>query len=190
MVPRTRYDAVAMTLHWVIALGILGQIALGLVMVHLPLSLGTQFQLYQLHKSIGITILLAVALRVPWRLTHRPPALPATMPPLEKTAANAMHLLLYAFMLALPLTGWIVVSVSPLHIPTVLYGIIPWPDLPWFSNLANKQAVDDIFDFIHTWLGYIIIGLLALHVLAALRHHFLLHDNILRRMLPFGRTPP
>ncbi len=183
---RVRYDTVAMTLHWVIAFGILLQIFMGLVMVHLAIPIGLKFQLYQLHKSIGITVLFAVALRLVWRLTHRPPALPETMPALEKTAAGATHFLLYAFMLALPFTGWIVVSVSPYNIPTVLYGIIPWPDLPWFSTLADKQTADTIAQFIHDWLGYIIIGILLLHILAALRHHFLLRDNILRRMLPFG----
>ena len=188
MAARERYDAVAMTLHWIIALGILVQIAMGLVMVHLSIPIETKFQFYQLHKSIGITILFAAALRVLWRLTHRPPPLPETMPWLEKTAASSTHFLLYAFMLALPFTGWIVVSVSPYNIPTVLYGLIPWPDLPWFSTLADKQAADTIAEFIHDWLGYIIICLLALHVLAALRHHFFLRDNILRRMLPFGRT--
>lgn len=183
---RSRYDAVAMTLHWVIALGILFQIAMGLVMVHFSLPIGLKFQLYQLHKSIGITILFAVGLRLLWRLTHRPPALPETMPALEKTAAAGTHFLLYAFMLALPFTGWVVVSVSPYNIPTVLYGLIPWPDLPWFSTLADKQTADTIAEFIHDWLGYIIIALLALHILAALRHHFWLRDNILVRMLPFG----
>ena len=183
---RTRYDAVAMTLHWVIAIGILLQIAMGLVMVHFPLPIGLKFELYQLHKSVGITVLFAVALRVLWRLTHRPPALPESMPALEKTAAAGTHFLLYAFMLALPFTGWIVVSVSPYNIPTVLYGLIPWPDLPWFSTLADKQSADTIAEFIHDWLGYIVIGILALHILAALRHHFILRDNILVRMLPFG----
>lgn len=183
---RSRYDAVAMTLHWVIALGILFQIAMGLVMVHLTIPIGLKFQLYQLHKSIGISLLFAVALRVLWRLTHRPPALPETMSTLEKTAATGTHFLLYAFMLALPFTGWIVVSVSPYNIPTVLYGLIPWPDLPWFSTLADKQTADTIAEFIHDWLGYIIIALLTLHILAALRHHFWLRDNILVRMLPFG----
>jgi cytochrome b561 len=189
MAARTRYDSVAMTLHWVIALGILLQIVMGLVMVHLDIPLAMKFELYQLHKSVGITILFAAALRILWRLTHKPPALPDTMPAFEKTAASGTHFLLYALMLALPFTGWIVVSVSPYNIPTVLYGIIPWPDLPWFSTLADKQAASDVAEFFHDWLGYAITGFVVLHILAALRHRFWLRDNILRRMLPFGDHP-
>lgn len=190
MAGRTRYDAVAMTLHWLIAFGILLQIALGLVMVHAALPLASTFALYQLHKSIGILLLFAIALRVLWRLAHKPPALPGTMPRLEKTAASATHFLLYAVMLALPFTGWVVVSVSPLRIPTVLFGLIPWPNLPWFSRLADNQTASTAAQFVHDWLGYIIAGLVLLHIAAALRHQFWLRDNSLRRMLPFGRTPP
>jgi cytochrome b561 len=182
--PEERYTGVAITLHWVIALGILAQIVMGLAMTHLALPIGLKFQLYQLHKSIGVTILLAVALRLLWRLFHRPPALPAAMPSWEKQAATVTHIGLYAFMFALPLTGWALVSASPYNIPTVLFGVIPWPDLPILSTLADKHAAAAVLTFIHSRLAYILIGLLGLHIAAALRHHFLLHDNILRRILP------
>ena len=180
-----RYDSVAITLHWVIALGILVQIVLGLGMMHLAIPIMLKFRLYQLHKSIGITVLLAVALRILWRLTHRPPPLPGAMPALERRAAGATHAALYFFMLALPLTGWALVSVSPYNIPTVLYGLIPWPDLPVFSTLTDKHRADAIMSFIHSRLAFVLMGVLALHAAAALRHHFLLRDGILRRMLPF-----
>jgi cytochrome b561 len=120
-------------------------------------------------------------------LMHRPPALPATMPVLERRAAEGTHIALYAFMLALPLTGWALVSVSPYNIPTVLYGLIPWPDLPILSTLADKHTADSIMTFIHSRLAYILIIMLAIHIGAALRHHFLLRDGILRRMLPIPR---
>jgi cytochrome b561 len=183
-VARDRYTATAITLHWVIALGILVQLGLGLVMVHYPLTVGEQFKLYQLHKSIGITVLFAVFLRLFWRLSHRPPELPEAMPALERQAASATHVILYCFMFALPFTGWAVVSASPFDIPTVLFGLIPWPDLPVLSTLADKHAAEAVLSYIHSRLAFVLIGLLALHILAALRHHFLLHDNILRRMLP------
>ena len=182
---RPRYDAVAITLHWVIALGILVQIVMGLAMVHLKISLGLQFQLYQLHKSIGITVLMAALLRVLWRWTHTPPALPEEMPALEKRAASAVHVILYSFLLAMPLTGWALATVSPFHIPTVLYGLIPWPDMPLLAKISNQALADSVLNFLHDKLGYILIGLVGLHALAALRHHFILRDNILRRMLPF-----
>jgi cytochrome b561 len=182
---KDRYDAVAITLHWVIAFGIIMQIAVGLGMTHIQIPIGAKFWLYQFHKSVGITVLFAVVLRLLWRLTHTPPALPAAMPMLERRAASVTHLALYGFMLALPLTGWALVSVSPYNIPTVLYGLIPWPDLPILSTLPDKHAADAVASFVHSRLGFILIGLLALHIAAALRHHFLLHDNVLRRMLPF-----
>ena len=185
----TRYDAVAMTLHWVIALGILAQIALGLGMVHLSLPIALKFQVYQLHKSIGIAILFAAILRVLWRFTHRPPPLPQ-MPALERSAAIATHRLLYLLMFLLPLTGWADVSLSPYHIPTVLFSLIPWPNFPFLAAYAGSQTAEDIGDFLHSKLGYVIMGVAALHILAALRHQFWLRDGIISRMLPFGRTRP
>ena len=107
------------------ALGILALAAIGLVMVHLNIPLQRKFELYQLHKSIGVTILLAALLRMGWRLMHKPPELPAHMPSLERAAAVSGHLILYFFLFALPLTGWALVSASVLGIPTVLYGVIP-----------------------------------------------------------------
>ena len=109
---RIRYDAVAIGLHWLIALGILALIAIGLTMTRMDLGPMAKFQLYQLHKSIGITVLLAAMLRVLWRLTHRPPALPDAMPRLERKAAKGAHAALYAFLFFLPLTGWALVSAS------------------------------------------------------------------------------
>ena len=181
----TRYHTVAIILHWVIALGILVQIVMGLAMTHLAIPIGLKFQLYQLHKSIGITVLLAVFLRAAWRLANRPPALPATMPALERFAAEATHWLLYALMFALPLTGWAEVTVSPYHIPTVLFRLVPWPDFPGLVGFAGNKLADAIATFVHTRLAFVLMGLLGLHAAAALRHHFLLRDGILRRMLPF-----
>lgn len=185
MSTRSRYDSVAIALHWVVALGILVQIVMGLGMAHLAIPISLKFQLYQLHKSIGITVLFAALLRVFWRLTHKPPALPAAMPAMERRAAEGAHLALYGFMLALPLTGWALVSVSPYNIPTVLFGLIPWPDLPILSTLADKTTADSVVGFIHSRLAWVLAAMVGLHVLAALRHHFVLRDGILHRMLPF-----
>jgi cytochrome b561 len=131
-----RYTAVAMVLHWLIAIGILALIGVGLAMTHLTLAPMLQFQLYQLHKSIGITVLLGVLLRILWRVFHPPPALP-DMPRLEKAAAEGAHTLLYVLMIVLPLTGWALVSVSPFNLPTVLYGLVPWPHLPVLPQLKD-----------------------------------------------------
>ncbi|MDR3532879.1 MAG: cytochrome b [Rhodopila sp.] len=185
----TRYNTVSLVLHWVIALGILALICIGLTMTHLGLAPMRKFQLYQLHKSIGITVLLAVFLRIVWRLTHRPPPLPA-MPLIEKAAAEGTHWLLYVLMLVMPLTGWALVSVSPFNLPTVLYGLIPWPHLPVFPELTNKVQVEAVMKIIHGKLGWFLTALIALHAGAALRHQFILRDGILLRMLPFGARAP
>jgi cytochrome b561 len=181
--PRTRYDAVAIGLHWLIALGILALIVIGLTMTHLDFGPMAKFRLYQLHKSIGITVLFAALLRVPWRLTHRPPPLPDAMPRLERKAAKGAHVALYIFLFFLPLTGWALVSASPFNIPTVLYGVISWPYLPVLSTLEDKAPVEHVLKLVHgkgAWL----LALVLVHAGAALRHQFVLRDGVLRRMLP------
>ena len=179
-----RYTAVAMVLHWLIAIGILALIGVGLAMTHLTLAPMLQFQLYQLHKSIGITVLLSVLLRILWRVFQPPPALP-DMPRLEKAAAEGAHTLLYVLMIVLPLTGWALVSVSPFNLPTVLYGLVPWPHLPVLPQLKDKAPVEAVVKFIHGKLGWLRLALVVLHAGAALRHRFVLRDGVLGRMLPF-----
>lgn len=178
-----RYGTVAILLHWVVAAGVLALIAIGLAMTHLTLAPMRQFALYQLHKSIGITVFAAMVLRVAWRLGHPPPALPA-MPRAERRAASATHLGLYALLLAMPLSGWAVVSASPYDIPTVLYGLMPWPHLPWLSTLHDKVPVEAALAAAHAYGGWTLTALIGLHAAAALRHHLILRDAVLWRMLP------
>ena len=182
-----RYTAVAQALHWLLALGLIGQLALGLVMVHAGLPRMAMFKYYQLHKSIGITILLVALLRLLWRLTHRPPELPAEMPRFEKAGAHGAHVVLYLLMIGLPLVGWIMVSVSPFNLPTVLFGVVPWPHVPGLSAVTDKKYWEGVAKFVHAYGAYLLIALIALHALAALRHHFILRDDILLRMLPGRR---
>ena len=184
-----RYTTVAIVLHWLIALAIVEQIALGLAMTQDGLAPMRQFQLFQLHKSVGITILLLVLLRVLWRLAHRPPPLPAAMPAVERRAAEGTHLVLYALLLLMPLTGWAVVSASPFNIPTVLYGIVPWPHLPVLPTLHDKAPVEAVLKAVHAYGAWMLIALLALHVLAVLRHVLVLDDDVLWRMLPVFPRP-
>jgi len=185
-----RYTAVAIALHWLIAAGIVVQILMGLAMVNATLALPEKFKLYQWHKSIGITVLLLVLLRILWRLGHPPPPLPASLPRHERWGAHLAHLALYAFMLFLPLTGWALVSASPLNIPTVLYGVVPWPHLPVLSTLPDKAPAESVLKILHHWGGWLLIPLVLLHAAAALRHHLFLRDGILWRMLPIVRERP
>lgn len=188
---RTRYDAVAIALHWLTVLAILSLLAMGWIMTSVPPGSATQFMLFQWHKSVGITVLGLTVLRLGWRLAHKAPALPDTMPPLEKLAAHLGHVGLYALLFAMPLTGWALVSTSPFNIPTMLYGFIPFPHLVFPAALGSKAALNADFvnaHFVGVWL---IVALVAVHAAAALRHHFVLRDTVLTRMLPrFGPSRP
>ena len=177
----TRYSAVAILLHWLIALAIIALLVMGIVMTGLPdTDLALKFGLYQWHKSVGITVLLLSLLRLLWRLTHRPPPLPGNLRPWERLAARVTHVGFYVLIIVIPLLGWAMVSASPYNIPTVLYGEISWPHLP-----VPKSAFEG-FKAGHVWLAFGAVGLLALHVAAALKHHYILKDDVLARMLPFA----
>jgi cytochrome b561 len=177
-----RYSGVAIALHWLIAAAIVAQIGLGLWMVDAikePASRMTAFQAYQWHKSLGLTILLLSLARLAWRLAHPPPALPDTVTRFERIAARSVHWLLYVLTIGIPLIGWAMVSASPLQIPTLIFGWFQWPHLPWFSTAAEAG-----FKFAHRAAAYLMIALFALHIAAALKHHFVNRDGVLRRMLP------
>ena len=138
------------------------------------------FVLFQLHKSVGITILLLTLARLAWRLTHRPP--PAVEGGFQGFLAKAVHALLYAFMIVAPLTGWIVVSTSRIQVPTYLFGVVPWPHLP------VSRALHEVAEQGHELLAWVGIALFLIHVAGALRHQWLLKDGLLRRMAPGGKA--
>ncbi|WP_411818327.1 cytochrome b/b6 domain-containing protein [Hyphococcus sp. DH-69] len=181
-----RYNAVAVALHWAIAILIIGQIAGGLYMHNLPNSSAIKFDLYQFHKSFGLSVLILTIVRLGWRLSHRAPALPSAMPQWEKLVARATHWAFYGLMVLTPLAGWVMVSVSPTDIPTKYFGVIPVPHLPFFGGVVDREAAEDLWKEIHEYLAFTILFLLALHVGAALKHHFFNKDGVLRSMLPFG----
>ncbi|MRX33773.1 cytochrome b [Aminobacter sp. MDW-2] len=182
----TRYGWAAIVLHWLIAALFIGQFALGLVMVRMT-SQRTSFELIQLHKSFGFLLLGLVLVRVGWRLGNMNPELPEEVDPLERKAAPMVHLLLYAAQLVVPLSGWALVSVSVLEIPSVPFNLFVMPHLP----LQVSDAAETFWVFGHKWLAYAGIALVVLHILAALRHHFWLRDVVLVRMISpfFARSP-
>ncbi len=186
-----RYHTVAIVLHWAIAALILSQFPLGWWMTDALQDRSAPqiviFKAYQIHKSIGLTVLIASFLRLFWRLAHPAPPLPKAMPAWERNAAHASHILLYGLILGLPLTGWAMVSASVYGLPTYWFGLIEWPHLPILSTLADKKPVEDAFKEIHETLGYLAVALIALHVSAALKHHFRDRDDVLTRMIPWLR---
>ena len=175
-----RYTATAQILHWLLALLLFGLIGLGFYMRDLPLS-PEKLQLYSWHKWAGVSAFLLAAIRLGWRLTHQPPALPASMSPAQRLAAHVGHLGLYVLMLAIPLSGWLMSSAKGFQ--TVWFGVLPLPDL-----VAKDKALGDLLATLHLGLNLALLALLAGHIGAALKHHFIDRDDILTRMLP-GRRP-
>jgi cytochrome b561 len=184
MTPSRRYSAGAMVLHWIIAALILANLCVGWRMVFLK-GLG-QFELFQLHKSIGITVLLLSFARLGWRLVNPPPPLPEGMRPLDRLLARAVHWAFYGIMIGIPVTGWIIVSVSPLNIPTLLWHAISWPHLPWLHELSmtDRKAIGSVTGKVHMSLAVSLIALIVLHVGAALKHQWVDRDGLLGRMVP------
>jgi cytochrome b561 len=175
-----RYDPVAVFLHWTIGLLIILMLGGGFLMEDLPISI--KFTVYNLHKSIGITIIALSIFRLVWRLLNPPPALPDRLPVWQKFASHAAHWALYAFMIAMPLSGWLMVSALPKY-PIVFFGLGEAPFLP-MPELADAKAVSAQLGEIHETLALGGVALILLHIGAALQHHFILRDGILRRMLP------
>lgn len=170
------YNGIAKTLHWLVFALMSGAFVVGFYMHDLPLS-PTKLQLVSWHKWTGVTIFVLVLLRLSWRLTHQPPALPAHMPGWERRAAEASHRLLYMLMLAMPLSGWLMSSAK--GVPTVWFGLVQLPDL-----LEKNKPLGKALEEVHGTLGYIILAFVAVHVLAALKHHFIDRDDVLARMTP------
>ena len=172
----THYTATAKALHWGIAVLIFGMLGLGFYMTGLDLS-PTKLQLFSWHKWAGVTVFMLVVVRLAWRVGHKPPALPAHMPALERFAAHAGHLLLYVLMVAIPLSGWLMSSAKGFQ--TVWFGVLPLPDL-----LAKDKALGNLLETVHVVLNYTLIAVLLGHVGAALKHHSIDRDDVLTRMLP------
>lgn len=185
-----KYTTVAIILHWLIAVLILGQIAGGLYMSSLPGGSPEKFDLFQLHKSFGLSILFLSLLRLAWRLLHRPPPLPETMKGSEKVAARLSHIGFYGLMIGVPLIGWALASASPFaaSVPTYIFGVVPWPHLPFFEGIEDRAALAQRIAEIHKFFALSILALLVLHVGAALKHHFSDKDDVLSRMLPMLKS--
>lgn len=173
-----RYGLAAIVLHWLIAAVFIGQFALGFVMVRLS-SQRSAFELIQLHKSFGFLLLGLVIVRIAWRLGNAAPALPREVGQLERRTAPLAHFALYVFQLALPLSGWALVSVSMLEIPSMPFDLFVMPNLP----LGASDAAEALWLAAHWYLAYAGMALVVLHLAAALRHHFWLGDTVLTRMI-------
>ncbi len=169
----TRYGLVAIAFHWVLALAIVGAFCMGVYMADLPFS-PQRLKYYNWHKWAGVTILALSALRLLWRLTHRPPPdLP--MPGWQRVAAHATHWGLYALFFAVPLVGWAYSSAA--GFPIVWFGVLPLPDF-----VSPDKALAEAIKPWHGRLAWALAVLVVLHVAAALKHHFIDRDGLIGRM--------
>lgn len=169
-----RYSPPAVVLHWLIALLIFAAFPLGVYMHDLPLS-PDKLRLYSYHKWLGITILMLVALRVTWRLTHTPPPLPDSVTGWQRQASHLVHGLLYLLILAIPLSGWLMSSAK--GFPVVWFGVLPLPDL-----VGKDKALGDLLAEVHETLNISMLALVVLHVAASLKHHFYERQPYVQRM--------
>lgn len=175
----SRYTSTAILLHWLMALLICAAFPLGLYMADLKLS-PAKLQLISYHKWVGIVLLLLAVLRLLWRVTHRPPALPDTLAAWQQRASHAVHHLLYLLLLAVPLSGWLMSSAKGFQ--TVLFGVLPMPDL-----VSKNKELGHLLGSVHESLNYLLLALVVVHIAATLKHRFVDRDAVLERMLPCRR---
>ncbi len=173
-----RYTGVAIALHWVGALLVFGGFGLGLFMTGLDFS-PAKLRYYAWHKWIGITVFVVAAARLAWRAGAPPPPLPASVPDWHRRASVVVHRLLYALMLAIPVSGWLYSSATGVSV--VYLGLVPLPNL-----VAKDRDVARGLLVVHQTLDFTLAAAVALHVGAALKHHYVDRDGLLARMLPRG----
>jgi cytochrome b561 len=176
----TRYGAVAQTLHWLVAALIVTQFVLAYRADDLPLGVH-KLALLARHKSFGMTVLMLAVLRLLWRLKNPPPELPSGMTPLERALARGTHVAFYVLLFAMPLTGWLMSSAKNYSVSW--FGLFTWPNL-----IGKNEAQFDFLRSTHHLLSDALFAIAVLHILAALKHHFWIKDDVLLRMLPFIKT--
>ena len=175
-----RWGALSQLFHWVIVALIITQFVLISIEQDLPLGLHKLVVLAR-HKSVGITILGLALLRVVWRFMNPTPGLPNTLKPYERVLAKVTHVGLYVLLFVMPLTGWMMSSAR--NFPVSWFNLVQLPDL-----VGANRSLYEALHTTHAILAWLLVAVATLHVLAALKHHFVLKDDTLRRMLPFTRT--
>jgi cytochrome b561 len=170
------YTRTAICLHWLIALCVLGLLSVGLYMTGLKIS-PVKLQIYMLHKSLGLTVLALMLIRLLWRLTHAPPPLPVSLPAWQRVASASTHALIYLLLFAMPISGWLMNSAS--GFPTKLFSLMPLPQL-----IARDPEAFVRWQTVHAYLAYSLLALVVLHVAAAFKHALIDRDGIARRMWP------
>jgi len=173
-----QYGPVSRFFHWLVAGLLAFQVPLAYVMIEQPLS-PAKLGNYALHKSVGLTIFTLMALRLAWKLLMPGPVLPPELPRWQRLTARLTQGLLYVVLLLMPLTGWL--NSSAANIPVSFFSLFTLPNL-----VAPDEALQQSFEAAHRAQSYLLFTLASLHVAAALWHHFVRKDDVLRTMLPFS----
>jgi cytochrome b561 len=176
-----RWGAVAQFLHWLIVVLIIAQVILANIAEDLPIGM-KKLAMFARHKSVGITILVLAVIRLVWRWANPTPLLPGTLKPYERVLAGLTHSGLYILLFAMPLTGWMMTSAR--GFPVSWFGFLQLPDF-----VPKNQSLYNAMKETHDTLALALYAIVFLHVVAALKHHFMLKDDVLRRMLPFTNKP-
>lgn len=175
--PRNRYSTVSLILHWLIAALVVTHV--GLIAAHELTEGPISREFVNIHKSVGLSILVLTLGRLGWRIANPAIPLPEAMPRWQKLLARATHVLFYVFLIAMPLVGWAASSASGREIPW--FGLFHWPLLPVGGGRETAEALMEL----HEIAGKALIALVVLHIIGALKHQFVDRDNVLHRMIPW-----
>lgn len=178
-----RWGAVTQTFHWLTLVLILGMLLSGFAFADWVSDTATRVEILQWHKSFGILILALTVLRLMWRSVNPAPPLPNNLKPYERFLAKFTHIALYVLLIAMPIIGWLIISTSTRNIPTMIFGLFTLPRIA-----SPDKEMHEFYEEAHEFVAFVIIAIVAVHTLAALKHHFVLKDNVLRRMLPGQRA--
>lgn len=173
-----RYSRGAIWFHWIIAALIVANLFLGLYHDSFGKAAVTWIMFF--HKSTGLAVLALSVARLLWRVRNRPPAFDPVLRPWEATLARITHWLFYAMMIGIPITGWLVVSTNDRA--TSFFGLFELPPFPWWRGKEAHELAEEL----HEIAGKLMIGLIVLHVLGALKHHFEGHKHLIGRMAPWA----
>ncbi|MEE8294263.1 MAG: cytochrome b [Sphingomonadales bacterium] len=179
-----KYNVVAMSLHWIIAILVLFMLWFGRVVEDLPKGSFERLEGFQLHYSIGLTILIFTVMRIIWRVMNPGPPHPPGLKGWEKGLRDFTHYGFYGLLILIPFSGWTIASTSSLGVPIEFFGQFEWPFLPTLAEMANRKEVHEAFEGIHKYLGWGMIGFFVLHMAGILKHTFILKDGLWKRMIP------
>jgi cytochrome b561 len=179
-IPLRRYSGVAQALHWAVAALVVTQFVLAYAASGLPLGM-ERLILMARHKSVGMTILMLVGLRLAWRAWNPPPPLPASVRPMERRLARYSHGAFYVLLFAMPVSGWLMSSAKNYSVSW--FNLLTWPDL-----IGKNDTAFAWLRGLHDTMSFVLLALAIVHVVAAFRHQFWLKDDVLLGMLPFGKN--